>query len=104
MTDVAGLTDVLACHRQLASTLAQMIELARARQWEQLPALDAQCVSLVDRLRGLEPAQPSALERTRIEVLAGRIRADQDQLTELVRPQFVRLMRRMDQLQRMRML
>jgi flagellar protein FliT len=101
---VAGLTDVLACHRQLASTLAQMIELARARQWEQLPALDAQCLSLVDRLRALQPAQPTALERSRIDALAGRIRADQDQLTELVRPQFVRLMRRMDQLQRMRML
>jgi flagellar protein FliT len=101
---MAGLSDVLACQRQLASTLAQMIELARARQWQQLPALDAQCLSLVDRLRALEPAQPTALERSRIEALAGRIRADQDQLTELVRPQFVRLMRRMDQLQRMRML
>ena len=100
----AVLNQVLACHQQLAATLARMLKLAHARQWAQLPALDAQCVALFAQLQCTEPEQDAAPEHSGIAALAARIRADQDQLTELVRPQFVRLMRTMEQLQRIRAL
>ena len=87
------MTSLLAGYRQLAATLARMVELARAKQWQQLPALDARCTTLFDQLQDMPSHEPSAAERARILALAGRIRADQDELTGLVRPQFERLMR-----------
>lgn len=87
------MTGALAGYRQLAATLARMVALARAKQWAQLPALDARCTTLFDQLQDLPAHAPSAAERARILALADRIRADQDALNGLVRPQFERLMR-----------
>lgn len=97
---MSSLSEILACYRQLASTLTRMVELARAKQWEQLAALDAQCTTIVDQLRDVEGPALSTSERVRMTALASRIRADQDELTGLIRPQFVRLMRNIAQLQR----
>ncbi len=92
------MTTVLASHRQLAATLARMLELARANEWAQLPALDAQCCTLYHRLQEMDLPRPSRAEHASIVALAASIRADQDELTGLVRPQFVHLMRAIDAL------
>lgn len=97
---MAGLSDILGCQRQLASTLARMLDLARARQWAQLPALDARCTAIVGRLQGMEADDARVPESAPVLALARRIRDGQDDLTRMVRPQFVDLMRRIDQLRR----
>ena len=91
---------VLAGYCELAGTVARMLDLARDRRWAALPGLDAHCTSLFGRLRGMDAEDLSSLDRSRIAALASRIRADQDALTALVRPQFVHLAQRMAQLQR----
>lgn len=92
------MTTVLAGHRQLAATLARMVELARANEWAQLPALDAQCCTIFGRLQDMDLPRPSRAESASIVALAASIQADQDELTGLVRPQFVHLMRAIDAL------
>ena len=91
---MAGASDVLACQQQLASVLERMLALARAGQWKMLPELDAQCVALAGRLRALELPDPPPDERASIAQLFARIGADQSELTQLVRPQFITLMAR----------
>lgn len=97
---MTSLDDVLACYGELAGTVARMVELARARRWDALPGLDAHCSSLVGRLREMDGDELSGIERSRLAALASRIRADQEALSALVRPQFVHLVQRMAELQR----
>jgi len=98
---MATVSEVIHIHEQLASTMARMVEQARARQWEQLPALDARCTIIMDRLRGMGPReQLSGDDRARITGLLTRIRSDQEELCGLLRPQLTRLMRKIEQLQR----
>jgi flagellar protein FliT len=93
--------EVVHWYSQLALTVTRMLALARARQWTGLPELDGECTAIVDRLRELAPASELApLDRARVVALMTRIRADQDQLAGIIRPQFARLMRRIDELQR----
>lgn len=95
------MSEFLAGYTQLAATVTRMLDLARARQWSQLPELGARCTAIVDQLRALEPHPPwSAMDRAKVAALLTRIRSDQDELAALVRPQFTRLMRRIDGLQR----
>lgn len=91
---------VFACYGELAGTVARMLELARDRRWDTLPGLDARCTRLFGQLREMEADDFSSSERCRLAALASRIRADQEALTTLVRPQFVRLAQRMAELQR----
>lgn len=97
---MAGLGGVLACYGELARTVARMVELARARRWDALSGLDAHCSSLFGRLRDMDAEDLSGSERSRLAALAGRIRSDQEALSSLVRPQFVQLVQRMTELQR----
>jgi hypothetical protein len=97
---MSSLNGTLACYGELAGTVARMVELARDRRWDALPGLDAHCTSLVGQLREMGPEDLSAVERSRVLALASRIRADQDALSTLVRPQFVHLVQRMAELQR----
>jgi len=89
--------DVLAFYAQLASTVARMLELARALRWSQLPGLDARCTELFVQLReaDLPAAGLCAPDRARVAALTLRIREDQQALAALVRPQFDHLVRRM---------
>jgi flagellar protein FliT len=96
---MSSLSNVLSCQWRLASTLAHMVEVARAKQWDRLPALDTQCTALADQLWDMGAHDLSAPERARFLALARRIRADQDELTSLVRPQFMSLMRKVAELQ-----
>jgi flagellar protein FliT len=93
-----GPDEALACLAELAATVARMVQLARERRWQALPALDAHCAGLVERLRALDDEDVEATGtsgRAELLALAGRIRADQDELTRLLRPQFLHLARRM---------
>ena len=92
-----GLDGNLACLTELAATVASMVQLARERRWQALPALEAHSAVLVERLRGLDPEDLTPLERLQIVRLTLRIRADQEQLARLLRPQFLHLARRMAQ-------
>ncbi len=93
-------TEILRCYTELAATVARMLELARAKDWAPLPALDTQCNAIVERLRAVPaPRAMSSVERTWARALIARIRADQDELAALVQPQLVHLMRRIDELQ-----
>ncbi len=94
-------SEVIHLHEQLASTMTRMVEHARAGRWDQLPGLDGQCTFIVDCLKGLGPLeQLSGKDRAHIEGLMNRIRADQDELSGLIRPQLARLMQKIEQLQR----
>jgi hypothetical protein len=93
-----GADAILACYAELAGTLARMLELARERRWDPLPGLDAHCCGLFARLRGMDPDSLSALDEAHLMTLASRIRADQDELRDLVQPQFQHLVRRMARL------
>ena len=95
-------TDVVGLYEQLADAVKRMLELARAKEWTALPDLDAQCTAIVNHLHSLEPQMRSLdpLERARAMGLITSIQADQAELDALVKPQFARLMRRIDTLQR----
>lgn len=88
------------CHAQLARTVSKMLELARSRDWSGLPALDERCTAIVDRLRTMEHTELAPMDRARLAALMTRIRSEQHELQELVRPQCERLMRKISQLQR----
>lgn len=94
-------SEIVHCYGQLVSTMSRMLELARVKEWGRLPALDAQCTSIVDRLRAIEPHDRlGPQERARVHELMSRARADQVELSNLIRPQLARLVRTLDELQR----
>lgn len=88
-------SDVLACYDELAVTVADMLELARTRQWARLPELDARCSELVARIEDAPSADFSESEHIHLETLASRIQQGQDALNALVQPQLLHLVRRM---------
>jgi len=93
------------CYDQLASRVALMADLARSKEWGRLPELEAQCSAVVDRLKVLEPLEtlePAQLDE--IGRLIGRIRADQEEVCQLVKPQIVQLIERMSFLSQQRSL
>ncbi|MDM0074579.1 flagellar protein FliT [Variovorax sp. J2P1-59] len=102
---MATRSEVVHCYGQLASRVALMAELARAKEWGQLPELEVQCSALVDRLKVLQPIEaldPAQFEETRR--LIERIRADQDEVCGLVKPQIEQLIARMSHLSQQRSL
>lgn len=93
------------CYGQLASGVARMAELARSKEWGRLPALEEQCAAIVERLKVLVPLE--ALDASQFEEalrLIERIRADQDEVCGLVKPQIERLIAHMGHLQQQRSL
>ena len=86
-----GLDGNLACLTELAATVASMVQLARERRWQALPALEAHSGSLVARLRQWDPEDLTPFERLQVAEISLRIRADQQELTRLLRPQFLHL-------------
>jgi flagellar protein FliT len=103
--NMAVTSEVVHCYGQLASRVAFMAELARAKEWGRLPELEAQCATIVDRLKVLEPLEaldPTQFEETR-RLIEG-IRADQDEVCGLVKPQIEQLIARMSLLSQQRSL
>jgi len=102
---MATRSEVVHCYGQLASGVALMAELARAKEWGRLPALEAQCAAIVERLKLLVPLE--ALEPGQFEEalrLIERIRVDQDEVCGLVKPQIEQLISRMGYLHQQRTL
>lgn len=94
-------SEIVHCCRELAATITQMCNLARSGQWSRLADLDARCTELSERMRGMDPDAPlHPMDRARLAALFTRIRADQQELSSLVRPQFTQLMRQVELLQR----
>jgi flagellar protein FliT len=91
--------DVLASYRLLDVTVDRMLALARAREWQHLPALDARCAAIVHRLQSLEALPFSSGQRAELRRLACGIGRAQRQLAALVEPQFALLLRRLAELQ-----
>lgn len=92
--------DIVYCYGQLASTMAQMVVLAQAKNWGALPAAQAQCAAIVDRLRAIEPTvalgPADAAEARRLIVC---IQSDQAIVNGLVKPQLESLVENMSALQ-----
>ncbi|MDM0052392.1 flagellar protein FliT [Variovorax sp. J22R115] len=102
---MATTSEVVHCYDQLAARVALMAELARAKDWARLPELEAQCSALVERLKVIQPLEaldPAQFEGTRR--LIERIRAHQDEVCGLVKPQIEQLIARMSLLSQQRSL
>jgi flagellar protein FliT len=98
---MAARSEIVHCYVQLASTMSLMAAQARAKEWDRLPALEEQCATVVERLKQIgatEPLDPPQLDEA--QRLMARIRADQDEVRRLVKPQLDRLVATMARLQR----
>jgi flagellar protein FliT len=98
---MAARSEVVHCYAQLASILSLMAALARAKEWDGLPELEAQCATVIERLRVVSPQE--SLDPAQIEEacrLLQRIRADQQVVCELVKPQLAHLVATMADLQK----
>ena len=103
--EMATRSEVVHCYSQLALSVSLMAELARAKEWGRLPALEVECASIVDRLKVLQPLE--SLEPTQFDEarrLIEIIRADQEEVCKLVKPQIVQLIERMGYLSQQRSL
>ncbi|MDB5901071.1 MAG: fliT [Ramlibacter sp.] len=94
--------NLLGCYGQLAFIVTRMLEVARAGEWDQLPALDAQCTAAARQLQVLGSPELSAWEWALVRSLGSRIRVERDALNALLRPQFTALVRRVQTLEEAR--
>jgi flagellar protein FliT len=93
--------ELVQCYAQLDALVTRMLELARNKQWEQLPGMDAQCLAVVRRVQALHvDEQIAPAERASVQLLIERIQANQGEIAGMVRPQLESLMRNLQQLQR----
>jgi flagellar protein FliT len=93
---MAARSEIVHCYLQLASTTSLMAAQARAKEWDRLPALEEQCATVVERLKQI--AREPQLDQA--QRLMERIRADQDEVRRLVKPQLERLVATMARLQK----
>ncbi len=95
-------SEVMHCYEQIAPLTERMLMLARARQWGVLPALEAQCSDMVERLMAIEDQETlDAAQSGRKYLLLSRITANYAEIRSLVLPQLAKLGAVMkDQLQR----
>ena len=96
----ASASHALAAWSELAARVALMVELARAGRWERLPELDAHCAALYRALQEADAEDLGDRERALALELALRVRAHQEELRHMTRPQFMQLRARMDALRR----
>jgi flagellar protein FliT len=92
--------EVLHCYGELASAMSLMATLARAKEWERLPELEARCAVLVDRLKAIGAVALDAVQLEQVRSLIDCIHSDQEEVCELVKPQLESLMAKMAQLQK----
>lgn len=94
----ASASHALAAWSELAARVTLMVELARAGRWERLPELDAHCAALYRSLQDADPEELGDRERALALELALRVRAHQEELVHMTRPQFLQLRERMEEL------
>jgi flagellar protein FliT len=103
--NMAVRSEVVHCYEELATHIAQMLVLARAKDWGKLPELEARCAALVERLRAIEPLETlDAIQVERVLSLLDRIRVDQAEVSGLIKPQIEDLVSRMGSLHRQKSL
>ncbi|MCK9213164.1 MAG: flagellar protein FliT [Rhodoferax sp.] len=85
-------SEVMHCYEQIAPLTERMLMLARARQWGVLPALEAQCSDMVERLMAIEDQETlDAAQSGRKYLLLSRITANYAEIRSLVLPQLAKL-------------
>lgn len=94
----ASASHALAAWSELAARVTLMVELARAGRWERLPELDAHCAALYRTLQEAAAEDLGERERALALELALRVRAQQEELVHMTRPQFLQLRERMEAL------
>ena len=97
--NMAHANEVLHCYSRLSDYARQMAHVAQAGDWGQLPALEAECAAIIERLKVLpqaEALEPALRDQARGLIL--RIRSDQDIVSGLVQPQLKDLLVRMGSL------
>jgi len=94
----ASASHALAAWSELAARVSLMLELARAGRWERLPELDAHCAALYRTLQEADAGELGERERAVALELALRVRAQQEELVHMTRPQFLQLRERMEEL------
>jgi flagellar protein FliT len=94
--EMAASSEIVHCYGQLAARVALMAQLARSKEWSRLPELESQCTALVERLKDLEQIETlDPAQYAEMRALISRIRADQDEVCGLVKPQLEQLIARM---------
>lgn len=96
----ASASRALAAWSELAARVTLMVELARAGRWERLPELDAHCAALYHALQEADAEELGERERALALELALRVRAQQEELVHMTRPQLLQLRERMEELRR----
>lgn len=85
-------SEVMHCYEQIAPLTERMLMLARARQWGMLPALEAQCSDMVDRLQAIEAQETlNQAQSRRKYLLLSRITANYAEIRSMVLPQLAKL-------------
>jgi flagellar protein FliT len=98
---MAARSEVVHCYAQLASIVSLMAALARRKEWDRLPELEAQCAAVIDRLRIATPLESlDPLQTAEAQRLLQRIRAAQQVVSDLVKPQLAHLVATMADLQK----
>lgn len=81
-------SEVVYCYDRLATLTSRMLELSREEQWGELPGLETLCAALISRLKEIEPETTlDAFQRDEVRRSLLRVRADQEQVCRLVKPQ-----------------
>jgi flagellar protein FliT len=94
--NMAFRSEVVHCYEELATSIASMLVLARAKEWGRLPALEERCAAMVERLRAIEPFETlDAMQVEHVLDLLERIRSDQAEVSGLIKPQIEDLIGRM---------
>ncbi len=89
-------SEIVHCYEELASSVSLMLELARDKDWGRLPELEARCSAIVDRLRVIESTGTlEVVEVERVLYLLDRIRVEQTEVSDLIKPQLDELISRM---------
>lgn len=86
-------SEVVYCYERLASITARMLELSREEEWGQLPGLETLCAALIQRLKEIEPeTELNSEQRDTVRNSLIRVRRDQEEVIQLVKPQLRQLL------------
>jgi flagellar protein FliT len=86
-------SEVVYCYERLATITARMLELSREEEWGELPGLETLCAALISRLKEIENStELNSVQRDEVRRSLLRVRADQDEVIRLVKPQLRHLL------------
>lgn len=81
-------SEVMHCYEQIVPLTERMLVLARSKQWGELPVLEEQYSSMVDRLKTIERLSSlDEAQAARKYQLLGRINANHAEICSMVMPQ-----------------